>query len=343
MTLNDVAKQLNGKVYGNGDLVITGLAKIEEANPGDITFLSNLKYKHYLATTKASAVIIDQQLEELRIPYILVSNAYMGFVMALKVFEPKNRTLINGISEEAYIADTAKVHPDAKVAPHVYVGYNVTIGKNSILYPGVVLLGNVTVGQDCIFYPNVSVREECAIGDRVILQNGCVIGSDGFGFAPYQGRYEKIPQIGKVIIENDVEIGANSTIDRATLGTTIIKKGTKLDNLVQIAHNVVVGKHTVMAAQAGVAGSTEIGDNVTIGGQVGVSGHIKIGDQVIVAAQSGVSKSIPEKSIMFGSPALPLARQKRIDVSVRQLPDLIKRVRQLENELAEIKDNRKDN
>jgi len=200
------------------------------------------------------------------------------------------------------------------------------------------LLKNVRVGDDCVLYPHVTVREECIIGNRVILHNGVVVGSDGFGFAPAQGVYYKIPQIGNVIIEDDVEIGANSTIDRATTGSTVVGKGCKFDNLVQIAHNVKVGANTVMAAQSGVAGSTEIGQNVTVGGQVGITGHIKIHDRAIIAAKTGVSKDVPEGAVLFGIPGLPIQKQKRIEATMRHLPDMLQRIRALEKEIQELKE-----
>jgi UDP-3-O-[3-hydroxymyristoyl] glucosamine N-acyltransferase len=194
----------------------------------------------------------------------------------------------------------------------------------------------VQIGKECVIYPNVSIRENCRIGDRVILQNGCVIGSDGFGHAPHEGAYVKIPQIGNVIIEDDVEVGANTTIDRATLGSTIVHKGTKLDNLVQIAHNVVIGAHTVMAAQSGIAGSTELGEHVTIGGQAAITGHIKIAKNTIIAAQSGVTKNLDENAVVWGTPALPLRQRKKIDVSLKHLPELLKRVQKLESTIQEL-------
>jgi UDP-3-O-[3-hydroxymyristoyl] glucosamine N-acyltransferase len=219
------------------------------------------------------------------------------------------------------------------IAPLAYIGPNVTIGSGTVIYPNVSILSDVQIGKGCVIYPNVSIRENCRIGDRVILQNGCVIGSDGFGHAPYEGAYIKIPQIGNVIIEDDVEIGANTTVDRATLGSTIIRKGTKLDNLVQIAHNVTVGAHTVMAAQSGIAGSTELADHVTIGGQAAITGHIKIGHHAVIAAQSGVTKTLNENAVVWGTPAFPLRLRKKIDVSLKHLPGLLKRIQKLEEEI----------
>lgn len=338
MTLKEIAEELNGELFGPEELEICAPAKIEQAKEGEITFLSNPKYKQYLSTTKASAIIIDSKIDDIELPHIIVDDAYVGFLMILRVFSPPAHDFINDVSGEAFIAQSAKLDPSAKVAPLAYIGPDSEIGKNTVIYPGVVILKNVKIGADCILYPNVSVRENCILEDRIILHNGCVIGSDGFGFAPKEDTYVKIPQLGHVHIESDVEIGANTTIDRATLGKTIIKKGTKLDNLVQIAHNVAVGENCAIAAQSGIAGSTEVGDNVTIGGQAGLAGHIKVASRVMVAGQSGVTKSVPEKTVLFGSPALPIMQQKRIDVSMRHLPEMVKKIHSLENEIIALKE-----
>lgn len=337
MKLKDIAAALNGQLHGPEDLEIMGPGKIEEAQTGQITFLANPKYQQYIASTRASAIVIDQELPDLKIPYILVSNAYLAFMQVLRLFTPRQHDYFDGVSEQTIVDPTAELHPSVKVGPLAYVGPNVKVGKNTVIYPGVVLLKNVKVGEDCILYPNVSVREDCVIGNRVILHNGVVVGSDGFGFAPFNGVYHKIPQIGNVIIEDDVEIGANSAIDRATTGSTIIHRGCKFDNLVQIAHNVKVGENTAIAAQSGIAGSAEIGKNVIMAGQVGVVGHIKVHDNVIIAAKSGVSKDVPQGKVMFGIPAMEMNKKKRIEASMRHLPDLMKRIRELEKELEELK------
>lgn len=339
MKLSDIAEYLNGQLNGPAGLDIVGPAKIEEACENEITFISNPKYEHFASTTHAGAIVIDREIADLKKPHIMVKNAYVGFLMLLKLFSSESRTDFSGISEQAVIDPSATLDDSVTVGPFVYIGADVHVGKNTVLYPGVVLLNKVRVGADCIFYPNVSVREDCIIGDRVILQNGCVIGSDGFGFAPQAGRYIKIPQIGNVIIENDVEVGANTTIDRATLGSTIIKEGTKLDNLVQVAHNVVIGKHSAVASQTGFAGSARTGDNVTIGGQAGINGHINIGNGVTIAGQSGVTKDVADGAVLFGTPALPLTQRKRIDVSMKHLPEMNKRIRQLEKQIEQLKSN----
>jgi len=340
MTLKEIAERIGGRLAGPEDMEISGPAKIEQARAGEITFISNPKYKHFIETTQASAVIVDESLAGIPLPHIVVPDAYVAFVLVLRLYAKPVHDYINGVSEQAYVHPSASVHPGASVAPLAYVGPGAVIGNNTVVFPGVVILKEVRIGDDCIIYPNVSIREFCTIGNRVILQNGCVIGSDGFGFAPHEGHYEKIPQIGNVVIEDDVEIGANCTVDRSTLGSTVIKKGTKLDNLVQVAHNVTIGEHTVMAAQSGIAGSTTVGRHVTIGGQVGVTGHIKIGNNAIIAAQSGITKNVEDGAVLFGTPAVPLSLRKRIEVSLRKLPELVKLVHELEKEIAKLKKDR---
>jgi UDP-3-O-[3-hydroxymyristoyl] glucosamine N-acyltransferase len=338
MKLNEIAGHLGGILEGPGDIEITGPAKVEEAESGDITFISNSKYKTFLKTTKASAVIIDKNFnEQLEIPHIKVENAYMGFLLLLKLFDPKRGIDLNEISKNSNIARDVQIGENTFIGPGVFIGSKTKIGRNCKIYPGVIILENVVMGDDCILYPYVSVREYCIIGNRVIIQNGAVIGADGFGFAPHKGSYQKIPQIGNVIIHDDVEIGANTTIDRATVGATRIGKGSKLDNLIMIAHNCSIGENTVIAAQTGVAGSTKIGSNVTIGGQVGINGHINIGDSSIIAAQSGVTKDVEPNSVLMGLPAIPIMENKRINVSMRKLPENMKRIFELEKELLLLK------
>ncbi len=337
MKLNEIAKHLNGEVYGPDDLEIEAPAKIDSAQKGEITFLANPKYKHFVKTTQASAIVVDNNAGEISIPHIKVENAYMGFLLLLEIFEPVRNSGFSGVSSKAQISSSAHIGENCDLAPLVYVGANTVIGDRCIIYPGVVILNDVVIGNNTILYPNVSIRESCKVGSNVIMHNGVVVGSDGFGFAPHDGSNIKIPQIGNVIIEDNVEIGANTTIDRATLGSTIVKKGVKLDNLVQIAHNCVIGDDTVLAAQSGVAGSTELGKNITIGGQVAISGHLKIADESIIAGRAGVIKDIPNKSIVMGMPAIPIMKKKRIEASLKHLPENMKKLHQLETEIAELK------
>ena len=336
--LGEIARRIGGELHGDADIEISSPAEIHKATPGSITFLANPKYKENLASTAASAIIIDSKLNAIPdIPYIKTVDAYFGFLQAFLLFHPPAQLIEPGIHETAVVADSAALGEAVAIGANVYLGQNVKIGNRTRILPNCVILDNTTIGDDCLLYPLASVRENCEIGSRVIIHNGAVIGSDGFGFAPYEGRFHKIPQVGKVIIEDDVEIGANVTIDRATMGETRIKSGVKLDNLIQIAHNVTVGEHTVMAAQAGISGSTEIGKYCMIGGQVGTVGHIRIGDQVNVGAQSGVAKSIDDKQIYFGSPARPIMKTKRIEAVINNLPELSRRVKALEKELEKLR------
>ena len=336
MKLADIADFLHGELVGDPEINITGLAKIQEASSGQLTFLANPKYAKFLETTQASAVLIGLDQEEPALAQIKVKDPYLAFLEVLALFYPAAEPNFTGIHPLAVVAESAMLGKNIRIAPNVYIGEKVQIGDNTIIYPNTVILDNVLIGSDCRLYSRVSVRERCRIGNRVIIHDGVVIGSDGFGFAPEGEKYKKIPQMGIVRIEDDVEIGSNSTIDRATLGETLIGAGCKLDNLVQIAHNVEIKENTVIAAQTGVSGSTKIGTHVTLAGQVGIVGHVEIGDNVIVAAQSGVSKNIPAGEVWFGYPASALTKQKRIEASLRRLPDMNKKVQSLEKKINEL-------
>lgn len=330
MKLSEISAFLGGKLNGDPEIEISGLAKIESAKKGDLTFLSNPKYAKYLSTTKASAVLVSHKEQGVPLAHIQLDDPYLGFVRLTSRFNKQVHPDFNGIHSMAQVDKSAKVGENTQIGPFVYVGKNARVGKNCFIYPGCVLMDDVHIGDDSVLYPNVSIREKCEIGKRVILHNGVVIGSDGFGFAPSGEEYEKIPQVGRVVVEDDVEIGANSCIDRATLGETIIHQGCKIDNMVQLAHNVEVAPNTVIAAQTGVAGSTKIGKHVTIAGQVGIVGHIKIGDGAILAAKSGISKDVPGGEVWFGYPAGPIMKQKKIEVNMRHLPEIAKKIHQLE-------------
>lgn len=295
-----------------------------------------------METTQASAVLVGLNHPPVNIPHIKLADPYVGFLNILNKIYPRAKPKFSGIHSSAIISTQTKFGENVTIAPLVYIGDNVELGGNTMLYPGCVILHGVKIGNNSILYPNVTVRENCEIGDRVIIHNGTVIGSDGFGFAPSGDSYVKIPQLGIVQIGNDVEIGSNCTIDRATMGATVIKNGCKIDNLVQIAHNVVVEENTAIAAQSGISGSTKIGKNVTIAGQVGVVGHIKIGDGAILAAKSGVSKDVPAKEVWFGYPAHPLMRQKKIEACVHNLPEMVKKIHALEKAIFELEEKIKE-
>jgi UDP-3-O-[3-hydroxymyristoyl] glucosamine N-acyltransferase len=346
MKLRDIAQFLGATLEGNPDQEISGVAKIEEAGVGALTFLANPKYARFLASTHASAVIVGPTIKvEDRPPdlppltLVRVADPYVGFVRVLAKFHPPQPPLPPGIHPSAVIDPTATLGAGVRIGPHAVIGARCRVDDRTMIAACAVIGDDVHIGGDCIVYPNVSVREGCRIGERCILQPGAVIGSDGFGFAPQpDGSYEKIPQMGIVVIEDDVEIGANTTVDRATLGETRIKKGVKLDNLIQVAHNVVIGENTVMAAQSGISGSTRVGKNVMVAGQVGFTGHIEVADGVKVGAQSGVHRSLTTPNgTYFGTPAYPHREAMRIYGSFPQLPDLLATVRNLVKRLDEAK------
>jgi UDP-3-O-[3-hydroxymyristoyl] glucosamine N-acyltransferase len=346
MRLSELVRAIGGELVGS-DAEIERVAKIEDAAAGEITFLANPKYKKHLATTAASAVLIaaDAEFEELRrrttpLAVVRVRDPYRAFLTLIDRFHPPLPPLPRGIHPTAVVAGSAVIHPDAALGACVVIGDHCRIGAGTAIYPGTVLGESVEIGAGSTLYANVTVREQCILGDRVIIHSGAVIGSDGFGFAPTEeGTYEKIPQRGRVVIEDDVEIGANCAIDRATIGETRVMRGAKLDNLVQIAHNVVVGAHTVIAAQTGISGSTRLGEHCALGGQVGLTGHITIADHTTIGAQSGVPKSItvPGKTYM-GYPAREIRTTWRIDAALAQLPELLDEVRRLEQRLKELED-----
>ncbi len=335
--LRELAEYVQGIVVGDDRIIISSVAGIEEAESGAITFLSNPKYRAKLPLTKASAVIVAPEIDAPGLNLLKVANPYLAFARIMMLFEQKFHPPL-GIHPTAVMGDDVTIGDGCRIGAHVSLGNHVTIGARTIIHPGVVLGDYVMIGADTLIYPNASVLQETRIGDRVILHSGVVIGSDGFGFAPVKGEYVKIPQIGTVVIEDDVEIGANVTIDRAALGQTHIKKGVKIDNLVQIGHNVVIGEHSVIVAQVGISGSTKLGRHVTLAGQVGVVGHIEIGDEVIVAAQSGVPKSVPEKSIVAGSPAVDQTLWKKSQIALHKLPDALKTIRSLEQRIRALEE-----
>ncbi len=341
MKLREIAAMLDAEIAGSGEVEILRVAKIEEARTGDITFIANPKYQKHLTTTNASAVIVAQDLDTgagITPALVRVKDPYMAFLKVLQHFHPPVEPLPPGIHPTAVVASNATLGKDVRIGAYVVIGENVQVGDGSIVSHNVVVGDNVVIGNQCIIYPNITIYYGCRIGDRVIIHSGTTVGSDGFGFAPKPGgSYEKIPQLGIVVIEDDVEIGANCTIDRATLGETRICKGAKLDNLIQVAHNVVVGENTVIAAQAGISGSTKLGKSCMIGGQVGLTGHLEIADGTKIGAQSGVHRSIQKPgTTIFGYPAYPQREAFRIQASVTQLPDLLQTVRDLQKRIAQL-------
>ena len=329
-----IAALINGKTEGNANISVTSFGKIEEAEDGQLAFLANPKYEEYLYSTKASVIIINEALE-LKQPVtatlIRVPDAYTAFAKLLSTYQQMMQQQLTGVQEPVYISASASYGQNVFIGAFAYLGDDVKVGNNTKIYPNVYLGNNVKVGDNSIIHPGVKIYHDCLIGNNVVIHAGTVIGSDGFGFAPQaDGSFKKVPQIGNVIIEDNVEIGANATIDRATIGSTIIRSGAKLDNLIQIAHNVEIGNSTVVAAQSGISGSTKIGKGVMIGGQVGIVGHINIGDGAKINAQSGVSKSVEAGKAVTGSPAHDYTSALRSQAISRKLPELEKRIKELE-------------
>jgi UDP-3-O-[3-hydroxymyristoyl] glucosamine N-acyltransferase len=337
MRLSEIASKLGCEMRAANDPEITGVAGIEDAGPGEITFVSNRRYISYIKETGASAIILGNDLPDVAIPSLRTANPYLAFARALEIFyEP----LVPppGIHASAVIAQDALIGPDASIGAYAVIGPGCKVGARAILHPQVVLYPGVRIGEDVLLHSGVIVREFCEIGNRVTIQNGSIIGSDGFGFAPLgDGSYHKIRQSGRVVIDDDVEIGANTTIDRAAVGETRIRRGAKLDNLVQIGHGSQIGENAVLAAQVGVAGSTRVGRNVQAGGQVGFAGHQEVGDGAVITAQSGVHGEIKPGSIMSGSPAFDNAVWRRAVIAFPRLPELLHRMRALERELDLLK------
>jgi len=331
---SQIALLVNGKIEGDANASVSSFGKIEEAKTGQLAFLANPKYEEYLYSTQASIIIINEGLElkqSVNATLVRVPDAYSAFAALLSTYQEMLTQQMNGIQQPSYIAKTASYGENVFIGAFVYLGENVSIGNNTKVFPNAFIGDNVKIGNDSIIHPGVKIYKECFVGNKVTIHAGAVIGSDGFGFAPQpDGSFKKVPQIGNVIIEDNVEIGANTTIDRATIGSTIIKAGAKLDNLIQIAHNVEVGNDTVIAAQAGVSGSTKLGNNVMVGGQAGIVGHLQIGDGAKINAQSGVTKSIEPGKGVTGSPAHDYTAALRSQALSRTLPELEKRVKELE-------------
>jgi UDP-3-O-[3-hydroxymyristoyl] glucosamine N-acyltransferase len=339
ISLKEAAGYIGGNLTGDPDATFSGLAKIEEAEENDLTFLYLPAYEKYFSSTKASAILVTPGFNKTRsdINYIEVDDPNKAFFKILrKYFSPEFH--LEGIDP------TASIHPSSIIGENVAAGKNVVIskgckiGSNTKIFHNTVIMDNVEIGKDNLIYPNVTIREECRLGDRVIVHSGTVIGSDGFGYyTDDKGVYNKIPQIGIVILEDDVEIGSNVSIDRASLGATVLRRGVKIDNLVQIAHNVEIGEDSVLSAQAGISGSTHIGKNCIIAGQAGLVGHIRIADQVVIMAQSGVSKGITKAGYYFGSPAKELKTTLKLEAHIRNLPEYADEIKKLKKEIEELK------
>ena len=334
-----IAEYIQGVIEGDENATVHTFAKIEEGIPGAISFLSNPKYTHYIYDTESSIVLVNKDFvpeKEVKATLIKVNNAYESLAKLMTLYE-QSQPKRTGIDPLAYVAPTAKIGKDVYLAPFACVGDNAEIGDGTELHPHATVGRGAKVGKNCILYTNCNVYHDCRVGNNCILHSGCVIGADGFGFAPSPEGYEKIPQIGITILEDNVEVGANTCIDRATMGATIIRKGVKLDNLIQIAHNVEVGSNTVMASQVGIAGSTKVGEWCMFGGQVGLAGHIKIGNKVNLGAQSGVPGSLKDGQALIGTPPIEMKNYFKSSVLFKKLPDLAAELNSLKKEIEELK------
>lgn len=331
--LSDIHALVGGELHGEATVTISSLASLQEADPHALGFVTNDKAIKAIPDLQAGALLVHRHLPALDTPQIVVGNPLLAFAQVAQHFFVPPRAP-RGVAKDVTQGTDVRVGSDPSIWPFVTLGDRVTIGARVILYPGVFIGSDSKVGDDSVLYPNVVVREGCSLGARVIVHSGTVIGSDGFGYAQHDGRHQKIPQLGGVIIEDDVELGANVTIDRATLGNTVIKQGTKVDNLVQIAHNVSVGEHSIVVAQVGIAGSTTIGHHVMIGGQAGLADHIHIGDQVMIAARAGVNRSLEPNQIVSGAPIMPHETWMKAQAVIPRLPELRHLVRNLEQRVA---------
>ncbi|MDP3731861.1 MAG: UDP-3-O-(3-hydroxymyristoyl)glucosamine N-acyltransferase [Candidatus Omnitrophota bacterium] len=335
-TLKEIAGLIDGEVVGDGSTVITGVSGIKEAAEGDITFIANPKYFPLIEKTGASAIITSRDIKDTSKPIVRTDNPSLAFAKLVSFTEHGELKHPKGIHSTAILGRDVSIGHDVAIGPYVVVEDNVSIGDKTIIYSGCFVGHHTKIGSDTLIYANVSIREYITMGNRVVIHSGTVIGSDGFGFATIEGLHHKIPQVGTVEIGDDVEIGANVTIDRARFEKTIIGSGTKIDNLVQIAHNVAIGNNSIIVAQVGISGSTTVGSNVILAGQVGLVGHINIGDNVVVMAQSGVSKSIPSGTVAWGYPAKPASQAKRVNACVQALPRLYDTVAQLKKKIEEL-------
>lgn len=333
--LHEIARFVDGRIHGARETIVTGVSSVTEAAPGDLAFIAGERFAAAARSSRAAAFLVTRPIEDLRAAQLVVGNPGYAFARVLERFflAPAAR---RGIAEDVVRGSDTSIGPEASIWPHVTLGDRVSLGARVTLYPGVFIGDDCVLGDDTLLYPNVTVREGSVLGSRVIVHSGTVIGSDGFGYVQHQGRHQKIPQIGGVVIEDDVELGANVTVDRATFGQTVIKRGTKIDNLVQVAHNVCIGEDTIVVAQVGIAGSTTLGRHVMVGGQAGIADHVQIGDRVMIAARSGVTRSLEGDQVVSGAPAMPHEQFIKAQTLLPRLPELRQQVRALEHRVAEL-------
>lgn len=338
-TAKQIADFLKGEVLGNPDVTVSNFSKIEEGMSGTISFLANPKYTSYIYTTEADIVLVNSDFvpeKPIKATLIKVPNAYAALASLMEMVN-NNAPRKTGQESMSFVSQTATLGEEVYVGAFAYISDNAEIGEKSVIHPQVYVGENVKIGKDCVLYPGAKVYSDCVIGDRCIIHSGAVIGADGFGYSKESEAYHKIPQMGNVLIEDDVEVGANTTIDRAVMGSTVIRRGVKLDNLIQIAHNCEIGEHTAMAAQVGIAGSTKIGENCVLGGQVGIGGHITIGKNSQIGAQSGIISNTKEGAEIMGSPAIPVKSFFKSSIILPKLPDMYKQLSAMEKEIAELK------
>ncbi len=335
MKLKEIAEMAGGKIVGDETLEVVGVRGVEDASSGHVTYLAGKQYLEALKQSKASAVLVEAVVD-LDMTQIVVPNPALAFAKLLAFFHPQKRSK-PGVDSRAVIGDNVRLGKNVTLSPFVCLGDNVVLGDNCVLYPGVFVGDDCVIGDDCLFYSNVTLYPETRVGNHVVLHSGAVIGADGFGYTLDEaGRHFKIPQIGTVKLEDHVEVGANSCIDRANLGVTLVREGTKIDNLVQIGHNCAIGPHSIIVSQAGIAGSCQLGSYVVIGGQVGIADHLKIGDKAMLMSQAGVARDVPDGAIEGGSPSLPRKEYGRLVALSHKLPEMAKRIKELEKRLDEI-------
>ena len=333
VTLRDIARAIDGQVVGPADTLITGVSGLSEARPGDLAYVDGDRFVKAAVESQAAAFVVERPLEDLARPQVVAANPKYAFARVVQqLFTTPYRA--RGIAEQITRGTDVEIGPEASIWPFVTLGDRARLGARVTLYPGVFVGDDSVVGDDTVLYPNVTVREGCQIGKRVIIHSGTVIGSDGFGYVQHGGQHQKIPQIGSVVIEDDVELGANVAVDRATFGKTLIKRGVKVDNLVQIAHNVTIGEHSILVAQVGIAGSTTLGSQVIVGGQAGLADHIELGDRLIIAARAGVNRSLAGDQMVSGAPAMPHEVFIKAQAVIPRLPELRQQVRALERRVG---------
>jgi len=335
-TLGEIARLVDGEVVGDGSLVITGLCGIKEAKKGDLTFVENPKYFSLARKTKASAIITSRDISKFEKPIIRTDNPSLAFAKVVSLIYDDSTLNFKGIHPTALIAQDAHIGKDVYIGPYVVIESQAMVGDKTIIHSGAYVGRQTIIGEKCLIYPNTTIRERITIGNHVVIHCGAVIGSDGFGFTNVQGAYEKVPQVGTVVIEDDVEIGANVTIDRARFDKTFVGRGTKIDNLVQIGHNVIIGENCIIVAQVGISGSVTIGKGVILAGQAGIVGHLTIGEGVVVASQSAVTKSVPPFTKVWGCPAKPYDIAKRVNASLQRLPHYVKTIQELKERIESL-------